>query len=117
MAEGNFCGQGIESLTAGAGRVFVRFCGFVLPEASYRRSVPLMTADAPRTGDFASVEDGARLSNKRIAELSRDEGDNDDLAWAKSLVDEGVAALERGDVLTLDEHRARNAARRAALRT
>jgi antitoxin ParD1/3/4 len=38
------------------------------------------------------------------------------MAWAKPLVDEGIAALERGEYKTHEEHRARNAARRAALR-
>ncbi len=67
------------------------------------------------TGDFASVEEAARqLIDERIAELARDAGD--DMAWAKPLVDESLAALERGDFITLEEHRARNAARRAALR-
>jgi len=70
------------------------------------------------TGEFPSVEDAARqLIDDRIAELAHDEGDeHDDMAWAKPLVDEGLAALERGDFVTLEEHRARNAARRAALR-
>jgi antitoxin ParD1/3/4 len=70
------------------------------------------------TGDFASVEEAARqLIDDRIAELADDEGDEpDDMAWAKPLVDEGIAALERGEFMTLEEHRARNAARRAALR-
>ncbi len=68
------------------------------------------------TGDFASVEEAARqLIDDRIAEFAHDEGgEPDDRAWAKPLVDEGVAALERGDVITLEEHRARNAARLAA---
>lgn len=30
--------------------------------------------------------------------------DVDDMAWAKPLVDEGRAAIERGDGLTLEEH-------------
>ncbi len=70
------------------------------------------------TGDFASVEEAARqLIDDRIAELAHDEGDEpDDMAWAKPLVDEARAAIARGDVLTLEEHRARNAARRAAFR-
>ena len=70
------------------------------------------------TGDFASVEEAARqMLDDRIAELADDEGDeHDDMAWAKPLVDEARAAIARGDVLTLEEHRARNAARRAALR-
>ena len=67
------------------------------------------------TGDFASVEEAARqLIDDRIAELAGDE--HDDMAWAKPLVDEGLAALDRGDFITLEEHKARNAARLAALR-
>jgi Arc/MetJ-type ribon-helix-helix transcriptional regulator len=31
----------------------------------------------------------------------------DDLSWAKPLVDEALASLERGEGLTLDEHRKR----------
>jgi antitoxin ParD1/3/4 len=70
------------------------------------------------TGDFASVEEAARqLIDDRIAELAEDAGEEyDDMAWAKPLVDEGLAALGRGDFITLEAHRARNAARRAALR-
>jgi antitoxin ParD1/3/4 len=70
------------------------------------------------TGDFASVEEAVRqLIDDRIAELADHEGDvPDDMAWAKPLVDEARAAIARGDVLTLEEHRARNAARRAARR-
>jgi antitoxin ParD1/3/4 len=62
-------------------------------------------------GDFASVEEAARqLIDERIAERATEEGD--DLAWAKPYVDEA-----RGDVVTLDEHKSRNAARLAAIRT
>jgi antitoxin ParD1/3/4 len=65
-------------------------------------------------GDFASVETAVRqLIDERIAERSIED---DDLAWAKPLVDEAIAAAERGDVITLEEHKARNAARLAALR-
>jgi len=69
------------------------------------------------TGDFASVEEAARqLIDDRIAELAQDDGDGqDDMAWAKPLVDEGLAAFERGEFITLEEHRARNLARLAAL--
>jgi antitoxin ParD1/3/4 len=67
------------------------------------------------TGDFASVEEAARqLIDERIAELANDE--HDDMAWAKPYVDEARADIARGDVITLEEHRARNAARLAALR-
>ena len=66
-------------------------------------------------GEFASVEDAIRqLVNERIAEREIEENEAG-LAWAKPLVDEGLAALERGDVITLDELEARNAARLAAL--
>jgi antitoxin ParD1/3/4 len=67
------------------------------------------------TGDFASVEEAARqLIDNDIAEFVID--DADDMAWAKPLVDEGLAALERGDFITLEEHKARNAARLAAMK-
>lgn len=68
-------------------------------------------------GDFASVEEAARqLIDDSIAEFARDDGEEaDDLAWAKPLVDEARSDIARGDVLTLEEHRARNAARLAAL--
>jgi antitoxin ParD1/3/4 len=67
-------------------------------------------------GAFASVEEAARqLIDERIAERAIEEGD--DLAWAKPYVDEARAAVARGDVVTLDEHKARNAARLAAIRT
>jgi len=67
------------------------------------------------SGDFASVEEAARaLLDERLAELGR--ADDDDMAWAKPLVDEARAAIARGEVMTLEEHRLRNAERLAALR-
>ena len=48
-------------------------------------------------GDFASVEEAAR----RLVEL-----EGDDLAWAKPFVDEAIAAVERGESETLEEHKA-----------
>ena len=67
------------------------------------------------TGDFASIEEAARqLIDDRIAELAGI-GD-DDLAWAKPAVDEARADMARRDVITLEEHRARNAKRLAALK-
>jgi antitoxin ParD1/3/4 len=64
------------------------------------------------TGDFASIEEAARqLIDDRIAELAAN--DDDDLEWAKPLLDEARASIARGDVLTLEEHRQRNASRRA----
>jgi antitoxin ParD1/3/4 len=66
------------------------------------------------TGAFASIEAAARqLIDEHIAER---ELEDDDLNWAKPLVDEGLAALERGECMSLEEHKARNAARLAALK-
>jgi antitoxin ParD1/3/4 len=66
------------------------------------------------SGAFASIEEAARqLIDERIAERELEE---DDLAWVKPLVDEGLAALERGEFMSLEEHKARNAARLAALK-
>jgi antitoxin ParD1/3/4 len=64
-------------------------------------------------GDFPSAEEAARqLIDERIAQRLIED---DDLAWAKPLVDEALAEAERGDVMPLEEHKARNAARLAAL--
>jgi antitoxin ParD1/3/4 len=66
------------------------------------------------TGDFASVEDAARqLIDERIAERTAEEAD--DLAWAKPYVDEARAAVARGEFITLEEFKARNAALLASL--
>jgi antitoxin ParD1/3/4 len=66
------------------------------------------------TGDFASVEEAARqLIAERIAERALED---DDLEWARPLLEEARADVERGNVITLEEHKARNAARLAALR-
>lgn len=66
------------------------------------------------SGDYASLEEAARrLIDDRIAELESDP--DDDMEWAKPLVDEARAAAERGDVVTLEEHRERNAKRLSAL--
>ncbi len=66
-------------------------------------------------GDFTSVEEAARkLIDDGIAQLSSVE--EDDMAWAAPLVEEAREAIARGEIMTLEEHRARNAARRAAHR-
>jgi antitoxin ParD1/3/4 len=66
-------------------------------------------------GEFPSVEEAARqLIDERILELDVDE--DNDMAWAKPLVNEALAEVERGEFITLEEHRARNAARLAALK-
>jgi antitoxin ParD1/3/4 len=78
-----------------------------------REQQTLLSAYVAR-GDFSSIEEAARqLIDERIAERAAEEGD--DLAWAKPYVDEARAAVALGDVLTLDEHKARNAARLAAI--
>jgi antitoxin ParD1/3/4 len=67
------------------------------------------------SGDFASVEEAARqLIDERIAERDIE---GDDMAWAKPYVDEALAEVARGEEITLEEHKARNAARLAALKT
>jgi len=67
-------------------------------------------------GEFASVEEAVRqLIDDRIAEIAN-AGGYDDMAWAKPLVDEARAVIARGETITLEEHRTRNAERLAALR-
>jgi antitoxin ParD1/3/4 len=67
-------------------------------------------------GAFPTIEAAVQQA---IAERMAFEAANivdDDLAWAKPLVDEARASVARGDNFTLEEHRARNAARRALRR-
>ncbi len=67
-------------------------------------------------GDFESVEDAARqLIDEAL--VGRAHVEHDDMAWAKPYVDEALAEAARGEEITLEEHKARNAARLAALRT
>ena len=64
------------------------------------------------SGDFASIEEAARqLLDERIAERMAEE--TDDLAWANPYVDEALADIERGELISLDEHEARTAERLA----
>lgn len=64
-------------------------------------------------GDFRSVEEAAiQLIDECIAERALEEGD--DLAWAKPYIAEALADVERGNVLSREEHQARNLARLAA---
>ena len=66
-------------------------------------------------GDFTSVEDAARqLIDEALVERALEE--SDDMAWAKPYVDEALAEVERGEVMTREEHEARNDARVAAMR-
>jgi antitoxin ParD1/3/4 len=55
-------------------------------------------------GRFASVEDGVRMAVAEMMIGSIDEAD--DLDWAKPLVDEAIAEIERGESLPLDQVRA-----------
>ncbi len=66
-------------------------------------------------GRFASVEAAAQAA---IAAAIADEIVNDtgDLSWAKPYADQGREDAALGRVLTLEEHRARMAARLEALR-
>lgn len=65
-------------------------------------------------GEYASVPDAiSRLIDAGMVE--RAYLNADDLAWAKPFVDEGVAAVERGDVMSLEEHQARIANLRVLL--
>ena len=67
------------------------------------------------SGDFTSVEAAARqLIAERIQEREAEEAD--DLTWAGPYIAEALEEAARGDVLTLEEHRARNAARLTALK-
>jgi antitoxin ParD1/3/4 len=67
------------------------------------------------SGDFASIEEAARqLIDERIAERTAEEAG--DLAWAKPYVDEALADIARGAVMTFEEHEARTDARLAAMR-
>ena len=72
-----------------------------------------IAADVAR-GEFDSIEDAVtRLIDERIAERAIEE---DDLAWAKPLVDKALDEADRGAFLTLEQHRARNGARLATLK-
>jgi antitoxin ParD1/3/4 len=66
-------------------------------------------------GAFPSVEAAVRqLIDEKIA--AADVGYDDDLAWAKPYVDEARAAVARGEFVSLEEHKAHNAALLASLR-
>jgi hypothetical protein len=43
-------------------------------------------------------------------------GESDDMEWAKPYVDEALAQVKRGEVITREEHEARNEARLAAMK-
>ncbi len=65
-------------------------------------------------GDFSSVEEAAlRLLDERLAERALED---DNLAWAKPYVDEALADVAAGRVMSLDQHNTRMAAFRASLK-
>jgi antitoxin ParD1/3/4 len=67
------------------------------------------------SGDFPSVEEAARqLIDEALVERAL--GESDDMEWAKPYVDEALAEVERGEVITLEEHEVRNEARLAAMK-
>jgi antitoxin ParD1/3/4 len=64
-------------------------------------------------GEFASVEEAVRvLLDERIAQR---ELEDDDMAWAIPLIEEGLASVETHGEISLEEFKARSAARLAAL--
>ena len=65
-------------------------------------------------GDYPDVDEAVRdLLATGIAE--HEEAGTDDMAWAKPLVDEALAEIERGEGMSLEEFEARMDARMAAL--
>ena len=67
--------------------------------------------DRIASGEFASLDDAIAqlIDTWTICE-------DDDLAWAKPLVDEALAQVERGEIMTVDEHKSRMMARLEALK-
>jgi antitoxin ParD1/3/4 len=66
-------------------------------------------------GDFPSIEDAARqLIEERLNERAIEE--EDDLSWAKPYIGEARAEIARGEGISLEEHKRRNAARLASLK-
>ena len=55
-------------------------------------------------GEFASVEEAVR---HLLDDLMDEAIDDDDLDWARPLLEEARASVARGDVISLEEHRAR----------
>ncbi len=63
------------------------------------------------SGEFASADEAiAHLIDVAMIE------DEDDLAWARPLVDEARAEVERGEVVTLEEMKAHHSALIASLK-
>jgi antitoxin ParD1/3/4 len=62
-------------------------------------------------GVYASIDEAVARIVAEHMQL-----DLDDLSWARPLVDEGRSALDRGEGLTLEEHRSQIAAKLEQLR-
>lgn len=62
-------------------------------------------------GEYSSVDEAVRqVLAERIAE------ENDDMAWAKPLVEEALVDVANGQTISFDEYRRRTAARLAGLK-
>ena len=70
------------------------------------------------SGEFASIEAAARqLLGGRVPELEKGRDDRlGDESWMKPYIDEGLAALDRGEFVSLEDHEAHNAALLASLK-
>ncbi len=64
-----------------------------------------------KAGVYGSVEEAVAsiLAEHMVLDI-------DDLSWAKPLVDEARAAIARGEVMTLEEHRIRMSEKLESLR-
>jgi antitoxin ParD1/3/4 len=62
------------------------------------------------SGEFASADEAlSQLISERIL------AESDDMSWAKPYVDQATTSVARGEALTLETHKARNAERLAAI--
>ncbi len=62
------------------------------------------------SGEFASEDEAlSQLISERMS------AENDNLSWALQYVEQARSSVARGEALTLEAHKARNAARLAAL--
>jgi antitoxin ParD1/3/4 len=64
-----------------------------------------------KAGAYDSIDDAVATIVAQHIDL-----DIDDMAWAKPLVDEARASIAKGEGMTLEEHRARIAAKLESLR-
>ncbi|MBI3420094.1 MAG: hypothetical protein HY053_08185 [Proteobacteria bacterium] len=62
-------------------------------------------------GHFPSIEEAVRVAVADLKAIS-----TEDLSWAKPYVDRALESVARGEVITLEEHKARMEARLASLK-